>query len=360
MVKSEREKALNELTSRILESMVGELVMDATLASHQEVARSRAVCHICHTRCGLDHLAGPSTLSAPLASSSRHPTPDVKAINGSNGTGASTPTSVKADGTVYFECLVCKRQIASNRYAPHLSSCLGHTGTRRATNRSGVKAKTEAARSESPFVGSDNGMQSDDTNPSPAKGKTKTKGKRADDADFNLKRKRMDLPQTSPTNKKQKKQKTSGSPVSRVRANTDGASASNTFAIPSTGSQSKVPSKLRDSSIASFGLTQSTPSSRSSSPGTPMASHLSNSTSTSTFSMKSPPRPLPTIVPKKKGRPPKNGNVKVVAPPPPPPPSKRASPPRPPLPPVIRAPDTDFHIDIDGHETGSDTDSDSS
>lgn len=72
MVKSEREKALNELvscldscsptiglyqaitasqTSRILESMVGELVMDATLASHQEVARSRAVCHICHTRC---------------------------------------------------------------------------------------------------------------------------------------------------------------------------------------------------------------------------------------------------------------------------------------------------------------------
>lgn len=107
-------------------------------------------------------------------------------------------------------------------------------------------SRTEAARSESPFVGSDNGMQSDDTNPSPAKGKTKTKGKRAgerysevvllassrifdiaDDADFNLKRKRvgflpipkcrimtdikqMDLPQTSPTNKKQKKQKTSG------------------------------------------------------------------------------------------------------------------------------------------------------
>lgn len=104
---------------------------------------------------------------------------------------------------------------------------MGHTGTRRATNRSGAKAKyaclcvppsnfthnaprTEAARSESPFVGSDNGMQSDDTNPSPAKGKTKPKGKRAgedcievallassrifaivDDADFNLKRKRV-------------------------------------------------------------------------------------------------------------------------------------------------------------------------
>lgn len=152
-----------------------------------------------------------------------------------------------------------------------------------------------------------------------------------------------------------------GSPVSRVRANTDGASASNviilndsltrliltplhqTFAVPSTGSQSKVPSKLRDSSIASFGLTQSTPSSRSSSPGTPMASHMSTSTSTSTFSMKSPPRPIPTVVPKKKGRPPKNGAVKAALPPPPAP-TKPISPPRPPLPPIIRAPDPDFHI----------------
>lgn len=37
----------------------------------------------------------------------------------------------------------------------------------------------EVTRSESPFIGSDSGMQSDDTNPSPAKGKAKPKGKRA-------------------------------------------------------------------------------------------------------------------------------------------------------------------------------------
>ena len=75
---------------------------------------------------------------------------------------------------------------------------MGVGGSRRAANRSGVtKVKymhlacryfvftheatraSEAARSESPFVGSDSGILSDDTNPSPAKGKGKTKGKRA-------------------------------------------------------------------------------------------------------------------------------------------------------------------------------------
>lgn len=143
-------------TSRIFESMVRDLVMDATLASHQEVARSRAVCHICHTRCVIslqsidftsftrvyldvasvstlsswsrsnltplsDHQAGPSNLSVPLASSSRHPTPDVKALNASNGTGASTPTSVK-DATAYFECLNCKRQVRLNTTCLYFSS----------------------------------------------------------------------------------------------------------------------------------------------------------------------------------------------------------------------------------------------
>lgn len=75
---------------------------------------------------------------------------------------------------------------------------MGVGGSRRAANRSGVtKVKymrlacrysactngatraSEATRSESPFVGSDSGILSDDTNPSPAKGKGKTKGKRA-------------------------------------------------------------------------------------------------------------------------------------------------------------------------------------
>lgn len=187
--------------------------MDAALLSHHEISKNRAICHVCHTRCvqpearsfgppsclsgtprcGLgaaypclclalmlndsvsrlptDHTPGPSTsASLVVPSSSRHPTPSVegKALNGSSGTGTNTPTSVKADGIVYFDCLSCKRQvshislfmrgthlslhgvfgcvsyqIASNRYAPHLSSCMGiGTGTRRAANRSNVKSKS--------------------------------------------------------------------------------------------------------------------------------------------------------------------------------------------------------------------------
>jgi len=328
--------------------------MDSVLSSHREVARNRAVCRVCHTRCGMDHSSGCSNLTVPpVASSSRHPTPSAegKALNGSSGTGTSTPTSIKTDGVVYFECLECKRQIASNRYAPHLSSCMGiGTGTRRAANRSNAKTKvsSDAGRSESPYVGSENGAASDDASPIPAKGKGKSKTKRTDEVDSSLKRKRPGSPQISPSNRQSKKPKTSGSPVSRVRANSDAAVASNTYQSSSTGSQSKIPSKLRDSSIASFEPSRSSPSSRSSSPGTPMAS---TSTPTSAFSTHSPPRPSG----KKKGRPPKvkpNGNAKAV-------PLKRNSPPRPP-PPPIRVPDPDYLVDVEGEETGSSTDTDSS
>jgi hypothetical protein len=136
---------------------------------------------------------------------------------------------------------------------------------------------------------------------------------------------------------------------------------------PSIGSQSKIPSKLRDSSIASFQPSRSSPSSRSSSPGTPMAS---TSTPTSGLSAQSPSLPPG----KKKGRPLKpkpNGNVKALPP-------KRPSPPTPP--PPKRVPDPDYLIgksvlltlcetlllmgtlfaDVEGEETGSSTDTDSS
>ncbi|KIM84544.1 hypothetical protein PILCRDRAFT_818115 [Piloderma croceum F 1598] len=348
MVKSEREKVLSELTSRIFDSMVDEIVMDSALSSHHEVARGRAVCHVCHNLCGLDHSSGSSNLMAPPMVSSRHPTPSAegRALNGSSGTGTSTPTSVKAEGAFYFECLNCQRPIASNRYAPHLSSCMGiGTGTRRAANRSNVKTKlpSDAGRSESPYVASENGAASDDASPSPAKGKGKSKTKRVEDAEFNLKRKRPGSPQISPSNKQPKKQKTSGSPVSRVKADSDATIPSNTY-HPSIGSQSKIPSKLRDSSIASFQPSRSSPSSRSSSPETPMAS---TSTPTSGLSAQSPPG-------KKKGRPLKpksNGNVKALPP-------KRPSPPTPP--PPKRVPDPDYLIDVEGEETGSSTDTDSS
>lgn len=65
--KKERDEALNEFVSaptglplagplmaiqsnRIFSSMVEELLMDVVLQSHQEIARSKSVCEICHTR----------------------------------------------------------------------------------------------------------------------------------------------------------------------------------------------------------------------------------------------------------------------------------------------------------------------
>ncbi|KAG9314633.1 hypothetical protein JVU11DRAFT_5438 [Chiua virens] len=278
-------------------------------------------------------------------------------------TGTSTPTTVK-DGNIYFECTQCKRQIASNRYAPHLSSCMGiGTGVRRGAARAtNLKAKipVDSGRSASPYLGSENGNISDD-NPN-GKAKAKSKGKLADEADFNLKRKRPGSPQISPVKKPKKPKVTGtsrtdlcsshvltciGSPVSRLKAGLDGA-ANQSLQVPS--SQSKVPSKLRSSSTASF-LDRE----RSSTPGS--QSSVSTPIGTSASSAISAKSPAGTGPPKR-GRPKgsKTGTgrgaaalaVQV----------KRPSPPRPPPPPVRIEPD--YLIDVDGEETGSSTDTDGS
>lgn len=100
-------------------------------------------------------MASQSRAATPL------PTVDTQATNESSGTRTSTPTSVRADGNIYLECLNCQRQvsrndskandatltrgvskIASNRYAPHLSSCMGlGTGMRRGATRGSAKSK---------------------------------------------------------------------------------------------------------------------------------------------------------------------------------------------------------------------------
>lgn len=63
------------------------------------------------------HTPGPlNSVSQGVAPPSRPATPssaEIKAAGGSFGTGTSTPTSVKADGNVYFECLNCNRQASS-------------------------------------------------------------------------------------------------------------------------------------------------------------------------------------------------------------------------------------------------------
>jgi len=96
------------------------------------------------------HTAVPDTPSSAL---------ELKATNGSSGTGTNTPTSVK-DGNLYLECVNCSRQVrlptfcvvrlnsqvthpqvASNRYAPHLSNCMGLASARRGAVRGNAKSK---------------------------------------------------------------------------------------------------------------------------------------------------------------------------------------------------------------------------
>ncbi|KII93669.1 hypothetical protein PLICRDRAFT_49690 [Plicaturopsis crispa FD-325 SS-3] len=346
MSKKERDEMLSALASRVFNTMLDDVVLDVTLQSHHEAARNRAICHVCNTRHTV-HAAGPSNSAAPTVSTA--------SPSAANGTGASTPSS-KSDGNIYFDCLNCKRPIASNRYAPHLSGCMGlGTGSRRGAARgANAKSKTasEAARSASPYFGSDNGNMSDDG----AKGKGKSKMKRADDAEFNLnKRKRPASPQVSP-NKKPKKGKATGSPqaVSRVKAQPDGG-LSTTHLLPHSGSQSRVPSKLRASSTASFVADQSSSPESSSSLDTPVAS---TSTPTSTSASGKSPSIATTATATTAGRGRKKGvpsaNRKINGLPP-----RLPSPPRPPPPPV-RIAEPDYLIDVEGEETGSSTDTDDS
>ncbi|KAJ7492834.1 hypothetical protein FB451DRAFT_551635 [Mycena latifolia] len=263
MVKSQKEETLSALGTRIFSAMLEDIVMDITLQSHHETARSRSICPVCKTRCRCSSVHTPSNSQVvsqpPLPSR-----PSTPAASGSAGTGTSTPTSAKADGNLYLECVNCSRQIASSRYAPHLSSCMGLATTRRGAARGNAvktsKPPSEAGRSTSPSpVLSDDGTNS--------KGKGKSKTKRTDEAEFNLKRKR-------------KKQSASGSPVSRIKAGPDVAG------VPSNAhhSPSKVPSKLRDSSTASLIERSATPSSRFSSP----SPSLESPGSSSYHSMRSP------------------------------------------------------------------------
>ncbi|KAJ7169655.1 hypothetical protein C8R46DRAFT_204894 [Mycena filopes] len=319
MPKSQREETLATLGSRIFSAMLEDLVMDVTLQSHHETARSRSICPVCKTRCSSVHAPTHSQV-ASQSLPSRSSTP---AANGSGGTGTSTPT--KSDGNLYLECVNCSRQIASNRYAPHLSSCMGLSTTRRGAARgSAVKSKqpSEAGGSTSSEALSDEGGGT-------PKGKGKSKSKRPDEADFNLKRKRPDSPQLTP-NKKQKKQTTSGSPVSRIKAGNDisGLPGSAQHS-PSNGSKSKVPSKLRDSSTASLVERSSTPSSRFSSPApdSPISSSYSMQQSPSLASKSIRAKP-PNIVPPKQRSPPQ---------------------------PIV----DDYLLDDGGDETGSSTDTDS-
>ncbi|KAH9964471.1 hypothetical protein BC827DRAFT_1187339 [Russula dissimulans] len=346
MAKADRDDALNTLASRLFAAMLDDIVVDVALQSHQEIARSRRKCEVCHTYCRQVHTPASSstaTASQSTLPGSRQATPprDVGTPNG----------SVNKDGTVILECVACGAPMASNRYASHLSRCIGiGTGTRRvaargATSRS--KLGSDAGRSASPYPGSENGNASDHNAPPPPGPKKKGRPPKnkpkapvqvannvvaaaVNDGDALSNRKRPGSPLSSPT-KNAKKQKLSAIPLARSGANTP-------LAPPGAKSQSKIPSRLRESSTAPLPEPEATgasPASRSSSPATAVTTNssvLGNGKSNGVNA-------AAAVVEEKKV------------------PSRIPSPPRPP-PPVTRRPETDYLVDVEGDETGSSTDTD--
>ncbi|KAJ8084285.1 hypothetical protein PM082_003053 [Marasmius tenuissimus] len=307
--KQEKELFLSGLVTKIFCAMLDDIVMDSAIQAHNEVSRSRALCEVCGTRCNAVHVPVPSK---GASTSSRAATPMNEGKSGNGGTSVnSSPTK---EGNVYLDCVNCNRPFASNRYAAHLSSCLGLSSARRGPGRSAtVKSKSsDAGRSDSPASERGN-MSEDNESKSSAKGKLKSKGKRTEEAEINLKRKRPASPQVSPTKKPKAKQLT--------------PSFNRNSPIPSSslGSQAKIPSKLRDSSTAPF-LGSTSSSSRSSSPDTtPLAAKFNS----------------PNF--KSKGSQSRNLSPTV----------KRPSPPR--APPPVPA----YMQEDEGEETGSSTDTDS-
>jgi len=135
-------------TSKIFSAMLDDLAMDAALQAHHQLLRSRAVCRTCHTRYVISALLTfgiPTGLSAGVAwvcwhfrlsftitdvlsspTNLVHPngaqtvTPQSQStLHGDVGgktassTGTNTPNGSKSDGNIFFECMVCKRQVST-------------------------------------------------------------------------------------------------------------------------------------------------------------------------------------------------------------------------------------------------------
>jgi len=382
MSKANREAALNDLSSRIFSTMLGEIIMDAAIQAQQEVVRSRKVCDVCNTRCGQVHEPG----SATAASTSKAPSP--MAVDGVLSQESSTSTA-RADGNTLLECLECQRPIASNRFAQHLASCMNlGTGVRRAVARTAVsKTKLgEGGRSSSPYV-MDSVLDDilDDTKTSKSKSKPKPIPKQLGDEPGSG-QKRPGSPQVSPAKKPKKgrpqvprsnsfieppRPPTGQRPappsshpkgLSKLRGSTPTHPTPTPSLVASTRSRSRsrTGSFDTDSSTSSHGgqgagASASVAGTAGTGGGGADDDSSSNESSNSTLAS--------MLLPKAEmiGRNRKGPAGATGSGPPRRPPTSlpRLASPKLPGPPVHRLPEPEYHIDVEGEETGSSSESDS-
>ncbi|KAI9245160.1 hypothetical protein BY458DRAFT_551526 [Sporodiniella umbellata] len=89
------------LAFSLLEDLIHECMYDVLLDTHQHIKKENTVCQICQTKC--KHYV-------------KKPGMDIW---GKSYTVSNLP---------FYECVNCRKSIASTRYAPHLEKCLGLAG----------------------------------------------------------------------------------------------------------------------------------------------------------------------------------------------------------------------------------------
>jgi len=176
------------------------------------------------------------TCHGPCRSLGIKPSSNGLMIESRDDTPLGTPRAAspipkkKDDNGTYYDCLGCGHPIAYNRYAPHLSSCLGLTG--RARN---AKRTTHASRLEngSPYVSSDEEAFAKDKK---KKIEIKSNGKKA---------------LSNAIHKVAKKYKTSTPPPTRVSSLVAASQMSRSTSSPLKLSNSQLPvSQLSQSTLA--------------------------------------------------------------------------------------------------------------
>ncbi|BEI83322.1 hypothetical protein CcaverHIS002_0311900 [Cutaneotrichosporon cavernicola] len=162
---------IRALAEAIFADLLADQVLTTTIAAHREVKRGQAVCATCGTRCRAHvPIALASGASSAVGSREGSPArgitvrPGGYTVGPEKGTGGGTGIGsgsgrIDSSGNAFFDCLVCGRSVTSNRYAPHLASCLGYSGsTRRGASRmAAAKARlgADGRASPSPYLTGD-------------------------------------------------------------------------------------------------------------------------------------------------------------------------------------------------------------
>ncbi|PWN98373.1 hypothetical protein FA09DRAFT_329434 [Tilletiopsis washingtonensis] len=149
-------EAKSSLTSKLLESLVHELIVECASGAHKaqrlrEEAETLhgAGCTDCGTLCRASHLAVLNGVQPPaLSGKDSLLPPEPSAASSSSSATSSAPKALAAySDNPLLACVVCAREVSANRYSYHLSKCVfgasgagGSKGARRKLGAAGAAA----------------------------------------------------------------------------------------------------------------------------------------------------------------------------------------------------------------------------